>query len=464
MPTYRQIKLQPRAPAIPVPAAVPMTPTSPDVAHDVLGSLDTLIPSGHRVLFEWGLRGGVKFLIPNGTDPESTDPRVYPNGDTARIVGRGATKLTSGHFVRVEVLALPSGPCQRTVYLDSEGSQTLDPGEGVSYDEWISDGASGRVEVECTYTNSDAQTITVTAVIPVQASGENFYAEPPNAFASIVAKTATAVPQTGTPSAEHWQKWTRGKDVEVAWVIKEIGSVRVIDGHLTESPKWIVVDQADPVWPSTIYAGGGGFPYGSLPSDYPIQQLTDTDPGGGVESLARAVRDQGRALGPALISWSSSSTVATLEEWISYDYETTDVDGSGDDEAPAHVHTGTTPTLAPFTITAESDNNPGWAVGCYAVPADHGIDFLGGLAGVIPVLVTARCRVSAGTGTYRLTTGLWSEVVWTVTSTTWVDVEVAGWLEVGTSPQASPRARLWLSSSEVATVEYRDLAVHHRPR
>jgi hypothetical protein len=440
--TYRSLQIKPGPPALPAPSAVPLHPTSLATAHAAQKALDTLIEPSSRVLMEWGLKGAAGFMIPNGANPSSGGTRVYPDKSTPRVVGRlKNVAVMPGHFVGFAIVALPSGPVQ-TVKLD-DGT-------------FIPDGAGGSVEIEVTYYNGDAQSTTVYATAAIPASNEIYAAEPPSAYDSLLTFERVAVPLQFNAGAEDWEKWTRGNDVRADVIIREIGSTRIIDGQIIERPNTVVVDVADLRWPSAMYTAGGQ-PYGNPPSDYPIQQLTDADAGGGTLAIQRAIFNHGRQLGPFLWGWTSARQEAgALLDWISYG------GGTGDNEAPPYSVSGTTPTLVPHGITTKSPNNPGWSLGNYAREADHGDHFFDGRTGVIRVWVGAYCRVSGGVGTYTLIGGdhpMTDRVQWTCDSTSWRWVEAYGYLECGTSPQSSTLARLWISNSGADNVEIRNCQV-----
>jgi hypothetical protein len=429
--SFRSLNLTDTAPSIPLPAAVPLQATSPDVPHDVLRGLDTLHGASSRVLLELGLRGGDRFLVRTGVDPTDT-VRTYPDKTTPRVVARAsAIPLTPGHFVGVDVAALPSGPTQYT------------PGPS----SFLPDGAGGRVEVEVTYTNGDAQTVTTTVTISLEPSVELYAAEPPNPWASMLYRSATAIPDGPLePTASWWERWTRGGDVTVSFVVSYIGSPRVVDLVVVERPSVIFVESTSDRWPTAVYAQGGQ-PLATPPSDYPIEQVTGTDPAGGTASIRRALYAHGRELGPVLVGYSCATEhVGDLDDWVSYDT------GTGDDEAPPATATGTTETLVGFELLSGTGvEMPAWIVGHYARQVDHGDDFLDGRTGVLPVWVAAYCRVSGDTGTFRAVTGEgWSEIAFLVTSTTWGWTYTPGWLEVGTGPEDAPALRLWRVNGDAA--------------
>lgn len=441
MPDYRKLTLQRRAPATPPHAAVPLAATEAGVLHQTLAGLDTLPPSGERVLLEFGLKGGDSFLIPNGVAYGGVT-QIYPDRTTPRVVARlSSVNMTPGHFVFVHLIALPSGPA------------SIQAGGPYNYD-----GAGGLVRVEVTYTNSDAQTIDVSFDIDIPASQLLYAAEPTAAHFNIIEREGVALPTPLVPAAIEWQKWTRDELVLADIVVSYIGAPRVIDGVVSEIPHSIVVDRADALWPTCMYTVSGQ-PYQQLPSDYPIEQLSSTDPAGGFNSIRRALVGH-RKFGPFLFGWTSAiEHSGDINDWVSYNGAT------GDDEAPAVFSTGTTPTVLPFGATTPSDQLTGWPTGHYATLMDHGDHFLDGRVAVLPVWVYARCRVSAGTGTYQLITNPgWSEIRWTTTSTTWTDVLVDGWLETGIGPENDKPARLWTSNSGANNTYIRDLACWYRPQ
>ena len=444
MPTYRSRLLTRGAPQLPPPSAVPLQATDREHVHRALVGLDTLPSSGARMLFEWGLAGDTSFLVPNGT-AMGGGAQIYPDKSTPRVIGRvSSVPLTPGHFVELNLVAVPSGPFTRP------------DGFPVTY---IYDGAGGSVRMVVSYTNSDAQTIEVTSEVNIPASLEVNAAEPPSCYGQLLTRTAVAIPAPLVPSAGEWEKWTRGADVLVDVVISYIGSPRVVDGYISERPHSIIVDNADAAWPSAMYAFNS-VAYLQFPSDYPIEQLSSTDPGGGYKAIARALAQHGNQLGPALFGWAAwTEASGNINDWVSYN------GGTGDDEGPGYTVTGTTPTLVPFGATVDDPAYPGWSMANYARPADHSDHFLDGRIGVIPVWVYARVKVSAGTGHFSvITVPKWSEIRFTTTSTTWVDVLTPGWLECGIGPEDDKPAKLWAYNSGANNTSIRYLACFHRPR
>jgi hypothetical protein len=441
VPDYRSLIIDRGPPHQPPSEAVPLQATDRGPLHRASKALDTLPPSGARVLFEWGLQGSSKFLVADAV-PYGGGAQVYPDLDTPRVVARlEGVPLTAGHFVGCRLTAIPSGP---SVFLE------------LALFEYV--GAGGSVIVEVTYTNSDAQSVTSTFELDCPASQLLYAQEAPNPYAAMFTREGVAFPTPLNPSVAEWQKWSRGGDVLASVVVKEVGAPRIVDATIVEMPREIVVDRADSVWPTCMYSHAS-LPYQQTPSDYPIEQLSSTDPGGGFTALRRALYSHGRQLGPFLFGYTfTRSHEFPLAEWVSYD------GGTGDDEGPPCTVNGTTPTSCPFATTTPGDHVPGWDLSHYARQVDHGDQFLDGRVGVLPVWVYARCKVSAGVGTFELRTdGVgWSAITWKTASTTWADVLTPGWLETGIGPEDAKKARLWISNSGANDTSIRYLAVFFR--
>lgn len=426
MPDYRQLELPEGGgpPNLPDPTAVPTLATGTQPPHDGLRALDTLPGSGHRTIFEYGLRGGDSFLVLNG-EPADVHPgvRMYPDTDTPRIVGRMiGVPMTPGHFLGIDLVALPSGPTQR-----DDGSS--------GYEE---DGRGGSVRLEVTYSNG-VDTVNSSCELAVVGSEETEAAEPAAAHESLLTSSATAIPWGLDPDADHAEKFSRGNDVTASWVLKIFGSLRPVDLVVVERGVGITVDQASAKWPTAMYAEAGQA-YEEIPSDYPIEQLTSTDPGAGTNSIRRALLEHGRQLGPMIAWWGSGTEHAhSLFEWIDYD------GGSGDNEAPPVEAEGTAELQVPYLVPADP-RFPGWCAAHYARQVDHGDEWLDGRTGVLPVWVALYVRGDAAE--YSIKSGdpmgeEWSAIELSTTAGTWEWVLEPGWLEVGTGPEDSPVVRLY---------------------
>jgi hypothetical protein len=437
MPDYRQLTITESAPTLADPSAVPLKATKPETVLTTLQAMDTLPGSGGRVRMQWGLHGADAFLVPVDDNPlTAPGARTYPDVDTPRVVARSyGIPVTPGHWLGLDVMAIPSGPTQVNT-----GTNTF-----------AEDSRGGLLRATVTYWNDDGQSVTATAEVILGASQLLYAAEAANPFGALILKQATAIPMLINADASHWQKWLRGVDVYADVILEEVGSPRIVDAYITERPSAMVVDQTDPRWPSAMFCEGGA-PYATLPSDYPIEQLTSTDQGGGANSVRMATLEHGRQLGPVIGVWHSATQHGnTLAEWV--DYTATDVPafGTGDDEAPAYVVTGASEALMDFGApSGYSAQYPGFLPGHYARQVDHGDDFLDGRTGVIPVWASAYMKTETGsTATVRISSGTpegWSEIKLTTTSTSWGWVTVAGWLEVGIGPEDALPILRWLAN------------------
>lgn len=441
---YRRLGLSTQPPTIPDPAMVPLEPLEPTGPHVAMRALDTL-PSSTRVLDEFGFAGSLAFLVWDGVNPTYDDSsRLYPDNSTPRVVVRKyGVPLTPGHVVGIDVVALPSGPTQQ------------EPETG-DYEE---SGRGGTVDIQVIYRNRDGQSVVATASISPPPSVQVYGAIPASAMHAMTTHTATAYPWAGLPSAVDLEKWTRGGDVTVEYVVSYTGSPRVLDGAVVERPAQIVVDTASPTWPAAMYTGNGA-PYPTLPSDYPITQLTSSDPGGGLEGLRRAVEQAGVQLGPCLMWWTSATEGAdTLGDWVSYD------GGSGDDEAPAATVTTNAYRNLPFTTAPVLAELPGYQLGGYARQATASNDWLDGRTGVLPVYFVAYANAFSGVVQARAGTTEWSAVNLDFSGSTWGWEITAGWIEVGTCPEDGPVGRFFAKgATDPDQVHVRYAGVFFRPR
>jgi hypothetical protein len=436
MPDYRRLTLNPNgvAPEAVGVAAVPLQATSAAVAHQAQHGLDTLLGSGHRVVFEFGLRGGDNFLVLDAVDPDYLGGvRQYPDLSTGRVIGRGhQLALTPGHFLGLDVVALPSGPTQIEV-----------GGAG-----WAGSGVSGSFVLDVTYDNGVDPTASASATSVIVGSVELYGGESTPGHAALIFDSKTATPWGIEPDSVLEEKFSSG-GVMASWTLTAFGSPRAVDVSVVERAEGVTVDQASTTWPSAMYVGAGG-PYDGLPVDFPVEQLTSSDPGAGTIAIGRALLEHGRQLGPVLWWWGSGSEhVSTLAQWISYD------GGTGDDEAPPVTGSGTTPLHIPFGA-AHNANFPGFLLGHYARQVEHGDAFLDGRTGVLPVWFAV--YISSADATATIHTGAnndgWSSIDATTSAGAWEWVIVAGWLEVGTGPEDAPPGRLYVAGAGSWSIRY----------
>lgn len=401
---------------------VPLNPLEPDGPHQAMRALDTLQRST-RVLAEFGFSGSTAFIVPDGDPPVyDAGSRIYPDDETPRVVLRlYNVPLTPGHVVGMDALALPGGPMQ------------WEPTTG-DYEE---SGRGGSIEMAVTYRNADMDSAEAICAISPPASQEIYGAIPVSAIAATSVHSATAYPWEQLPSAANLEKFARGGDVVVDIVVYVTGSPRVADCAVVERPSQIVVDTASSTWPAAMYVQAGQ-PFPELPSDYPITQLSTTDPGGGLEGLLRAVNEAGAQLGPCLMWWTSATEAAsTLDDWISYD------GGSGDDEAPPKTISNTAFRNLPFTTAPPLSALPGFQLGGYARQCTASDNWLDGRTGVLPVYFVAYAAAGAGVVQARAGDDEWSAINLNFTGAMYGWEITAGWIEVGTCPEDGPMGRFY---------------------
>lgn len=423
-------------------SVVPGEMLNPDAPHQAMRSLDTLV-SSCRVLGTWGLQGSAFFSILDGDSPVY-DPgdRKYPDAETARVVLRlSSIPITPGHVVGLDVVALPSGPNQY---------QPLS-------NEWAESGRGGTVTMTVTYTNSDAETITAVAGVTPSASDRVYGAEPANGHASLETYSATATPFGLVPSAVDREKFARGGDVLVDVVVEYAGSPRVVSFAVVERPAAMVVDMGSAEWPSAMYAAGGAA-YEQLPSDYPVEQLTSSDPGGGVEGLRRALEQHGLQLGPCLAWQSSGREGVDMLTWLDYD------DGTGEDEAPPFTSSSSSFIFLPYGAALASAQFPGFQLGGYARQARDSDEWFDGRTGVLPVWATVYAYAKEGVFQWRTGLSEWSAINIDATGEAWGWFIKPGWIEVGTAPDDAPVARLLGKDTGAASWRWRYGGLFHRQR
>lgn len=436
---YRRLALSSHAPTLPASSMPPLALIEPDGPHQAQVALDTLGRSC-RVLAGTGLHGSGTFTVLDGDAFMYVGARKYPDEETPRVVARmESVPLTPGHVVELRLLALPAGPTQHEL----------------ASNEFIEGGKGGTITLEVTYDNG-TDTRTVTTSIATPGSLALYGAEPAACHFAITRHAAPAWPWAALPSAVDLEKWTRGTDVTVSFVVRYIGSPRVLDLQVVERPSQIVVDTASSEWPSNMYTNAGQ-PYSELPSDYPITQLSSSDPGGGLTAIRRALQQHGARLGPCLAWWSSAKELAgTLPAWNSYD------GGTGDDEAPPATSNNTAFRNIPYTTAPPLSGLPGFMLGGYARQSGAGNAFLDGKTGVLPVwLVVYGDGNTTATVQFRAGDDEWSAIDVPLPGAYGWSI-APGWIEVGIGPEDAPIGRFYAKDSAGTAWYVRDAGVFMR--
>lgn len=430
------------APLEPASTAVAGAAIGEDAAHEPQASLDSITASGERVIFHWGLGVCPEWLVPDGVDPAGGGARVYPDNETPRVLARGEQLLmTAGCVLGLRVVAVPSGPTQT-----SDGFAGFESG-----------GGAGRVELAVTYSNSDGDTVTVLAAVEIQASDEVYSAEPEALHEALQLEQAAAVPVAEQDAALQ-ALYARGLDVLSTWEMRVTGSPRLVDAAVVELTRQVLVEQDSSNYPSAMYTEAGQT-YEQLPSDYPIERLSLADQGGGTLAIRAALLEHGRALGPAIATWSSGDECsAPLSEWIDYDA------GTGDGDPPPYATFGLTRVQVPYGSPAEA-RFPAMQTGSYARGVPQGDDW-SEATGVIPVITVWRVR---GTNAvFELCGGDPTSEVWACldlsvsTDDVWVTRVVPGWLEVGEAPDRAPPLRIFARQSAIPAIGLPDFGAQVR--
>jgi len=357
-------------------------------ARKICSQQDQPVTVGRRVLATAGIMGAPQFSVANGDDP-AAGFAVYPAAGFERtriVVGQ---RLTPGHRLRVEGLALPSGP----------NSATLGTGS------WFEQGRYGSLIVEVDYVApGDSSSVAVELAVP--SSGEAFGAEP-QAFAGSWMRVLSA----DLPVFDAQDPDFSG-EVDVTITIISKGSLRLIDCCVYETPNVLTHDD-------THREGMVHLAQGTYPSEYALTGANlPTDARWGARQALKCAHDQRMLWGPAIFQWSS------------WDESTA---GVTDAEPDPLVISSTSFVGIPYSgITSYSEDNPGWSVSSGGTA--RGAEWAGILelregVGVVPVVVRVygRVQTAGDIGIIRFQTAPHSYCDLRVTATTYGWVEGLWW-------------------------------------
>lgn len=327
MPTYRKrliIDSQTTTPLDPLRGGAIMRR---DRASAVHATGDRVLRHGRRILLRAGLHGSGGWRIAD-TEPGQMS-LTYPDSSTERVVMRmPALNLTPGHFVRVVLIANPSG------MTEAIGS--------------VPTGAVGKVKVTAVY-NNGADT-SVSRTIDIVPSAEQYAAQPSGAGAAWTATYRYRSPlllPADLSLIANLASWTDG--VTVTLTLAYIGSPRVIDVVVYEEPYRLAYDLAAGDWIAPAHANGHGLNLGQLGGPVPVIKKSASDPGGGTEIILDAAARQCQELGPILLS-------ATTWNEVRQDFDET--------EAEYQEVTGTSYTeiVALWSSGAYDSDKAGWSL------------------------------------------------------------------------------------------------------
>lgn len=265
-------------------------------AHRVMSAhaqADLLLGNDRNIVARVGLHGSSAFQVASGVDPDSFT-QLYPLRSVSRTSARApAFAVLPGHFLRLTALVCPSG-------------LTVRPGieEG---DNYIDDGAFGRIDVSITWTGSPGVVATAHQVL-LPNSAEVWAAEntTPGAAWSGLRRVEIPLmfPASVTSSSADLRAWSEGVTASVTIAYR--GGVRAVDVVLQQVPFGYARDVGtDTTYSATLVTTGAGATAPAYPVAYPVEERSATDPTYGAALLADVADRQHHALGPVLVHWTA---------------------------------------------------------------------------------------------------------------------------------------------------------------
>lgn len=329
----------------------------------------------------------------------------WPVYSTVRTVARSRFSLTPGCYLRAWILCGKAGEA--------------DNGAGGQH------GATGLVRIVATYRNGvDTETVTREYSTPPSTLDDGGAASGTGALWTEITRAAIAEiePPTIWQSVTDSYKWSKGARVTCEVAIQHVGSPRVIDCAVYETPRLITAEVDD----STFVAHNAAT---SPTYTHPIQRRSevtpDGDPRDGTWHVMDVIAGQSARIGPTLVHWTSyaehtASTTAT-------------------ESSPVTTTSATFVPLLSSGAYSYSTSTPGLPIASGGLArlwiTDAAIALHERVAAV-PVWVWVYAGQSAGTGTVRIDTGRGA----------WVDVSITGsaqwysapgWLRCGIVPEQS---------------------------
>jgi hypothetical protein len=366
----------------------------------ILRGQDSVLLNGRRVICSQSLDQDA-FGFPDEVEALVED-RTHHSPDAEREVLSARAHITPGHFLRVGVLALPSGQTQ------------VDTSDG-----HVPAGAQGRIVIEVTWRDRDGATETTEHGISIPGSTLEAGGLPTavgGLWGALRTEWISIIAPPGHTDNDELARWS--KHVAADIVVKHIGGVRVVDFAITEVPYGFALDTTDEAdyWVSGINAG--------LDFTHPLQRRAETgpDPRAGTWTMLDVAHAQADRLGPVLLSWTAwneTTSELDIEGLPRVSTTSTSFVGLLDGIQGAY--------FAPW---------PGWSfsAGAYARRwAENHPLAMHARDGSIPVRVWVLGEPSTGSGTVRLQTAPWSWVDVTINSTlSWH--KAYGHLRVGRGP------------------------------
>ena len=269
-----------------------------------LRNQDRVPQHGARIVGRVTSNGAQALQIPDADDPAGTLTQIYPTATDWRELGRWRWTLAPGYQPAVSLLALPSGPTQKS-----------------SFGTWIEDVQVGQVVVSVTWTAAGATTRAVELTPP--ASPLEFSQVPAAPWSALVELVELITPPAFNSPAEVAAYSSAADPVTVEVVVYAVGSPRILDLVIFEAPVAFAQDAADAPWPFHCFTNGTGHPLGSPAPVWPVESVTATDPTQGHRQAADAADEQARALGPILYSWQAMTVDEAVSATTPTPYQTT---------------------------------------------------------------------------------------------------------------------------------------------
>lgn len=263
-----------------------------------LAQADRLLGNGRRIVGRAGAYGAATWQVPN-TSPES-ETQTHPLSNVRRkVLLAPAVAVTPGHGLVVSAVVAPCGQTQR--YVDEPGS-------------WIRDNGGGRIIVTVQWVGDGGSvTTSATLLLPPPSSPDGIESATPGRTWVDLRRVQTALlaPPNATTDATALRVWCDSTTAAVT--IEYRGGARVVDLVIMEKPFGYARDLASDAGPyaTTLSTDAAGQIIKTYPSEYPLDELTATNPTLGAALLADVTDRQAHGLGPILAHWTAFSEATT---------------------------------------------------------------------------------------------------------------------------------------------------------
>lgn len=421
-----------------------LQPMSKSRASQAHAAGDRLLAHGRRILCRTGLNGASEWHVPDTAQVAQS----HPDSTTERVVARTpAISLTPGHFVRMMIVALPSG-------------MTTQPDGLGGYEEG---GAAGKVKITVTYDNgADTEAISSSLFIEGSKLENGKQPDAPGGGWTAIrrARTDLLLPAV-MKNAQNLAAWCDG--VTATITVAYIGSPRVIDLVVHEEPYGLAYDSATGGWVAPMHAGPSGGDLGNLAGPFPVTQFKASDAGNGTRALCDAAKRLCQETGPVVWYWSAFNEA---------------IQNVTDTEAAPVTKSNTIPTFHSITSTSvggPTTSNPNRQLQSTAACVnasriqDSGLAVLRGKEYVIPcrfyVYAKMSTVVGSPTATFRFECdGVGTQVQLTIASgTSYAWHSTRGYIKTGLGAQQFTGMLTRVAVSAASTVSFLYILVVYDP-